>query len=217
MPNDFDSDAMLAFVSELKKQFQDLGKVLQDIGNQSGTGMKKAGDEVERFGQAVKKHAGTSIKEMNTGLKDMATTLLGPVGLVYGMVQIGKAFETFAVGQMRLQNFARDAGYTATSIQKLQGAGEHMGYTIEETNKIISDFGSAVNGLNLDHQAADLWRNLDRIRDGGHEVALTILKMKQEGKDNAEIQQYAAGSDCQTVASADRRRQPRRAGLVGSL
>ena len=46
--------------------------------------------------------------------------------------------------------------------------------------------------LNLDHQAADLWRNLCRIRDALDEVALTILKMKQEGKDNAEIQQYAA-------------------------
>ena len=54
MPNDFDSDAMLAFVSELKKQFQDLGKVLQDIGNQSGTGMKKAGDEVEPLARQSK-------------------------------------------------------------------------------------------------------------------------------------------------------------------
>ena len=192
MANDFDSDAMLAFVAELKKQFQDLGKVLQDIGNQSGTGMKKAGDEVERFGQSVKKHAGTSIKEMNLGLKEMAGTLLGPVGIAYGITQVGKALETFAVGQMRLQNFARDAGYTSTSIQRLQAAGEHMGYTIEETNEIIKNFGGTVNDLQLNRQASDLWRQLDRIRDGGHEVALTIRRMKDEGRDNAEIQEYAA-------------------------
>ncbi len=192
MANDFDSDAMLAFVGQLTKQFQDLQKVLVDIGNQSGTGMKKAGDEVERFGSSVKKHAGTSIKEMNLGLKDMATSLLGPVGIAVGIYKVGQALETFAVGQIRLQNFARDAGYTSQSIQRLQFAGEHMGYTIAETNDIIKNFGSSVTSLHLDKQASDLWRNLDRIRDGGHQVALTIDRMKREGKDNAEIMQYGA-------------------------
>ena len=192
MANDFDSDAMLAFMGELNRSVQNLSKSLADIGNQSGTGMKKAGDEFEKFGQSVKKHADTSVKAMNVGLKEMASTLVGPVGIAVGLYKVGEALDTFAVGQMRLQNFARDAGYTSTSIQRLQAAGEHMGYTIEETNQIVKDFGGTVNELHLDRQASNLWRDLDRIRDGGHEVALTIERMKAAGVDNGVIQEYVA-------------------------
>jgi hypothetical protein len=193
MANDFDSDAMLSFVGQLNKSFQDLLKTLTEIGNQSGTGLRKAGDEMEKFGEKTKKHAGTSIKEMNTGLKEMAGALVGPIGIAAGLYKVGEALSTFATGQQRLQNFAKDTGIAATSVEKLRAAGEHMGYTVEETNQILKEFSGAVNELHIDRQASSLWRDLGRIRDGGYQVAQTIERMKAEGKDNAEIQEYAAG------------------------
>ena len=56
MATEFDSDAMLAFLTEVTKKVADLKKEMIGVGDQAGTGIHKTTDETERFGKTVERH-----------------------------------------------------------------------------------------------------------------------------------------------------------------
>src|SRR4249920_1252854 len=106
MPEDFDSDAMLAFFGQMGKGVDELKTKITNL-NEAGEAMNKMTHATERFGQTVTRHT--------TGLRGMETSFLriagGVSSLALGVYGVAKAFDSFSASQLRSRNFGIDTGF----------------------------------------------------------------------------------------------------------
>ena len=160
MPNnDFDSQAMLNFVSELSKRVEDLKSELASISNQAGTGMRKVTDETQKLGDVLEDHAKSmeGLKEQTGGLLNL---IRGPVGLAAGFVAASKAMESFVVGELQLRNFATDVGLTSASVAKLRVQLQASGIDSKTADQQISSLNAHLNDLKTYQTTSKTYREL---------------------------------------------------------
>src|SRR5262245_34514581 len=122
--NDFDSEAMLAFFQQLGREVDNLKTKIASLNEQSGggggggKGFGQAADNAEKFGKQIEKDT----KAM-TGLAAASAGLLrimgGAGGLVATAYSLGKAMDNFAVGELRMRNFANNVGLSQDVTNKL--------------------------------------------------------------------------------------------------
>jgi hypothetical protein len=68
----------------------------------------------------------------------IAQNLAGPVGLVAGLYQAGRALEEFARGRVQMQFFANDLGLSVQATARMKSALKDLGYEGGEANAIVS-------------------------------------------------------------------------------
>ena len=113
--SDFNTEAMLAFVSELDKRVGDLKKEISSLGDMSGVSMKKAGAETEKFGEALEKNI-KPIKGMRDQSGGLTRTLTGLGGIGAAFYSASKAMDQFAISGLQSRNLAMDLGLTTAAV-----------------------------------------------------------------------------------------------------
>ena len=207
--NDFDSEAMLAFFAQLCKEIDSLKQKISGLNESGGNTFTKAADGAEKFGQTIKKHQRESIAPMTSSIKDLSLSLAGPVGLAYSIYKVGQSLETFAVGQIRMANFARDTGFTVKTVKEVSEAARYMGYSFEEASGFVAKFGGLVNDLRINKMGSSLFQSLAQLPRGGIAFANELERMAAAGKSYEEIL-VRVSQEVKNRKRADRKASARR-------
>jgi len=112
---DFNTEAMLSFVSELDKRVGNLKKELSSLADISGTSMKKAGAETEKFGDTLEKNI-KPLKGMRDQSGGITRTLTGLGGIGAAFYSASKAMDQFAISGLQSRNLALDLGLTTKAV-----------------------------------------------------------------------------------------------------
>jgi hypothetical protein len=159
MPTDFDSDAMLSFLSELTKKFADLKKEMVSVGDQSGTGLHKASDETDRFGKTVELHT-KKIAGMKDETAGLVGLLRGPVGLAGLLAGAGQVMANFTRGELQLRNFATDVGISASAIQRMRVQLSAAGIDAKTADQQISALTSKLDSIKTLTTASPVYKDI---------------------------------------------------------
>ena len=159
MATDFDSDAMLAFVSELTKRFADLRKEMVGTGEQAGAGLHKTTDETDRFGKTVERHT-KHIEGMKTETAGLVGLLRGPLGIAGAFYGATQAMANFARGELQLRNFATDVGISAQAIQRLRVQLAASGIDAKTANQQISALTSKLDSIKTLTTASPVYKDI---------------------------------------------------------
>jgi len=117
--SDFNTEAMLAFVSELDKRVGDLKKEIGSLSDVTGVGMRKAGAETEKFGEALEKNI-KPIKGMRDQSGGLTRALTGISGIGAAFYGASKAMDQFAISGLQSRNLAMDLGLTTTAVNNFK-------------------------------------------------------------------------------------------------
>jgi hypothetical protein len=155
--NNFDSDALLAFVSELSKRVDDLRKELTDLGDQSGTGLKKVSNEMEKVKDTVDQ-TDKPLKAMKDQSGGLVSILRGSVGLGVAFYSAGKAMENFSQGEIQLRNFATDVGLTTTAVGGLRTQLAAAGIDSKSADEQLSSLASKLDSIKTYQTASPVYK-----------------------------------------------------------
>jgi hypothetical protein len=159
MPTDFDSDAMLSFLSELTKKFADLKKEMVSVGDQSGIGLHKASDETDRFGKTVELHT-KHIEGMKTETAGLVGLLRGPLGIATAFYGASQAMGNFVRGELQLRNFATDVGISASAIQRMRVQLSAAGIDAKTADQQISALTSKLDSIKTLTTASPVYKDI---------------------------------------------------------
>ena len=194
--NDFDSQAMLAFFAQLGKEVDDLKTKISGLNESGGKGMGKVADETERFGKAIEKHRRESVSPMVTTIKELTTSLVGPVGLAYGVYKVAESLDKFAVGELRMRNFATNTGFSVDAVQKLQLQMRAAGLTAEEASQNIGSIGAKLQELRTHQQASGFYQAIAASNPALAEQVRLLVNQGKQQEALAKIQEaYIRGGE----------------------
>jgi hypothetical protein len=159
MPTDFDSDAMLSFLSELTKKFADLKKEMVSVGDQSGIGLHKASDETDRFGKTVDLHT-KHIEGMKNETAGLVGLLRGPLGIASAFYGASQAMGNFVRGELQLRNFASDVGISASAIQRMRVQLSAAGIDAKTADQQISALTSKLDSIKTLTTASPVYKDI---------------------------------------------------------
>jgi hypothetical protein len=159
MPTNFDSDAMLSFVSELTKRFADLKKEMANTAEQSGAGLHKTTDETERFGKTVEKHT-KNIAGMRAETSSLVDLLRGPVGIASLFTGAALAVNKFVQGELQLRNFSTDVGLSAAAVAKLRTQLSAAGIDSKTADQQISALTSKLDSIKTLTTASPVYKDI---------------------------------------------------------
>jgi hypothetical protein len=155
--NDFDSEALLSFVSELTRRVEDLKKEIVSLGDQSGTGMRKTSEQMEKLGQQIDKSA-KPLKAMKDQSSNLVSTLRGSVGLGVAFYSASQAMENFVRGELQLRNFAIDVGLTSSEVSKMRTQLSAAGIDARTADQQLGSLASKLDSIKTYQTASPVYK-----------------------------------------------------------
>jgi hypothetical protein len=155
--NDFDSEALLSFVSELSRRVEDLKKEIVSLGDQSGTGLRRSAEQMEKLGQAVDKNA-KPLKAMKDQTSNLVGALRGSVGLGVAFYGATQAMENFVRSELQLRNFAVDVGLTSSEVSKMRTQLSAAGIDARTADQQLGSLASKLDSIKTYQTASPVYK-----------------------------------------------------------
>ena len=160
MAQDFDADAMLAFFGQLGKEVDNLKTKINSLNETGGKGTNNLTNEFARFGQTVQRYTSGPIKAMDAATAGLAKTLMGAGGLALSFAGVAKALDSFAVGELRIKNFATNTGFTVDSVKNLRVQLSAAGVDAGEAASGIGSIGAKLQEVLALQETSSFYRSL---------------------------------------------------------
>jgi hypothetical protein len=157
--NDFDSDAMLAFFGQLGKEI-DAFKVKVVSLNEAGDAMKKMTDHTEKFGQTIQRHTRSTFRGMEGSVGNLIGMVGGAGGLALTFAGAAKALDQFAVGELRMRNFATNTGFSVEGVKNLRVQLSAAGMSASEAAQGIGNIGAKLQEVLALQETSPFYRAL---------------------------------------------------------
>ena len=217
MPDmDFDSDAMLAFFGQMGKGVDELKTKIVSL-NEASLAMKKMTDETERFGQTIQRHTRSTLRGMEGAVTNLTRIVGGAGGLALTLVGAAKTLDNFAVGELRLRNFATNTGFTTGAIRNLRVQLSAAGLSADEAAQGIGSVGAKLQEVLALQETSPFYRALQAsepqmaeyvrhlVNAGKQQEALNYLQEKfNNGGERFKI--YLSGISGQSKAAWEAQR-----------
>jgi hypothetical protein len=155
--NDFDSEALLSFVSELSRRVEELKKEIISLGDQSGTGLRKSSEQMEKLGQQIDKTA-KPLKAMKDQSSNLVSALRGSVGLGVAFYSASQAMENFVRGELQLRNFATDVGLTSSEVSRMRTQLSAAGIDAGTANQQLGSLASKLDSIKTYQTASPVYK-----------------------------------------------------------
>jgi len=160
MPGDFDSDAMLAFIGQMGKGVDELKAKITGLNEAGGKGMGNLADQTERFGKIIEKYTRGPVKAMDAAVAGLTKTLVGAGGLALGLAGVAKSFDVFAVGELKIKNFAINTGFSVDSIKNLRVQLSAAGIDAGAAAQGIGSIGSKLQEVLALQETSSFYKSL---------------------------------------------------------
>jgi len=187
MPDDFDSEGMLAFFGRLGKEIDDFKVKIVGL-NEAGNAMKKMTDETEKFGQTIERHTRGALRGMESSVSSLIGLVGGAGGLALSVAGAAQALDKFAVSGLQLRNFAVNTGFSAGAIKNLRVQLSAAGLNANEASQGIGNIGAKLQEVLALQETSGFYRSLqasspalaEQVRHlmnaGKQEEALNVLQ-----------------------------------------
>jgi hypothetical protein len=196
MAQDFDADAMLAFFGQLGKEVDNLKTKITGLNEVGGKGTSNLTREFERFGKTVEHYTRGPLKAMDQAAAGLAKTLMGAGGLALSLGAAAKAFDTFAVGELRIRNFATNTGFAVGAIKDMRVQLSAAGIDASEASSGIASIGSKLQEVLALQETSSFYRELSKSSPALAEQVRQLMNAgKQQEAMNALQQAYNNGGE----------------------
>jgi len=159
MPDDFDSEGMLAFFGRLGKEIDDFKVKIVGL-NEAGNAMKKMTDETEKFGQTIERHTRGALRGMESSVSSLIGLVGGAGGLALSVAGAAQALDKFAVSGLQLRNFAVNTGFSAGAIKNLRVQLSAAGLNANEASQGIGNIGAKLQEVLALQETSGFYRSL---------------------------------------------------------
>jgi hypothetical protein len=196
MPGDFDSDAMLAFIGQMGKEVDNLKTKIAGLNEAGGKGMGNLADQTDRFGKTLQRYATGSVKTMDAAVAGLTKTLVGAGGLALGMAGVAKAFDAFAVGELKIKNFAINTGFSVDTIKNLRVQLSAAGVDAGSASQGIASIGSKLQEVLALQETSPFYKTLQASEPAMAEhIRLLMNAGKQQEALNYLQKRYNEGGE----------------------
>src|SRR4029077_7951453 len=160
MPENFDADAMLAVIRQLGKEVDNLKTKITSLNEVGGKGMNNLANETERFGKIIQQYTSGPIKARDAPAAGLSRPLLGAGGLALSFAGAAKALDAFAVGELRIKNFATNTGFTVETVKNLRVQLSAAGIDAGEASSGIGSIGAKLQEVLALQETSSFYKSL---------------------------------------------------------
>lgn len=161
MPDsNFNPEEMLAFFGQLGKEVDNLKTKITGLNESGGKGTSNFTKEFEKFGQTVQHYTRGPLKAMDQAAAGLARTLMGAGGLALSFAGVAKALDAFAVGELRIKNFATNTGFSVDSVKNLRVQLAAAGIDASEAGSGIASIGAKLQEVLALQETSSFYRSL---------------------------------------------------------
>ena len=189
MPDNFDADAMLAFFGQFGKEVDNLKAKITALNEVGGKGMGNLANETNRFGQIVERYTAGPLKAMDSAAAGLTKTLLGAGGLALGFAGVSKALDQFAVGELRIRNFATNTGFTVENVKNLRVQLAAAGVDAGEASSGIASIGSKLQEVLALQETSGFYRELAKSSPALAEQVRHLMNAGKQQEANNVLQE----------------------------
>ena len=158
-PTSFDSDSMLAFMTELKKSFSELRKEMGLFQDSAGSGIHKTTEETERFGKTVERHS-HNVENMGSLFGNLGKLTSGfGVAATVAFTAV-KAISSEIGSQLDLRNFAKDVGLSTDAVARLRVQLSASGIDANTANQQIGSLMGKLDDIKMLGKGSATYRDL---------------------------------------------------------
>jgi len=180
MAQEFDADSMLAFIGQLGKEVDNLKTKIAGLNEAGGKGTNNLTNEFARFGQTVERYTRGPIKAMDAAVAGLAKTLAGAGGLTLSFAGVAKALDQFAVGELRVRNFATNTGFSIGAIKDMRVQLAAAGIDAGEAAGGIGSIGSKLQEVLALQETSGFYRTLQASSPALAEQVRQLMNMGRQ-------------------------------------
>jgi hypothetical protein len=133
---------------------------------------------------------------MDQAAAGLARTLMGAGGLALSFAGVAKALDAFAVGELRIKNFATNTGFTVDSVKNLRVQLSAAGIDASEAGSGIASIGAKLQEVLALQETSSFYRSLQASSPAlAEQVRLLMNAGKQQEALNVLQEAYNHGGE----------------------